>query len=108
MKLISQIVTGIFLLLFLINMAGAASIQTPYGSPATSPPYVFGLLLGHAIIPGIFWLITYFVLRNSSSNLNNRKDAMKEFKKRYTQERQSKEEQREAKYQEWLKKRLNK
>ena len=46
--------------------------------------------------------------KNSDKRTLNRDDAMREFKRRYTQEKQSKEEKREAKYQEWLKNRLNK
>ena len=43
-----------------------------------------------------------------ADKLNKRASAMREFKERFAQEKQSKEEEREAKYQEWLKNRLNK
>ncbi len=60
MVTISWIVTGIFALLFFISWASAAEIQTSYGSPASSPAYILGMLIGHGFIPGIIWLITYF------------------------------------------------
>ena len=60
MVTISWIVTGIFALLFFISWGNAAKIQTPYGSPASSPPYILGMLIGNGLIPGILWLITYF------------------------------------------------
>jgi hypothetical protein len=60
MVTISWVVTGIFAILLLISWSNAAKIQTPYGSPATSLPYILGMLTGHGLIPGILWLITYF------------------------------------------------
>lgn len=60
MVTISWIVTVIFAVLLLISWSNAAKIQTSYGSPASSPGYILGLLIGHGLIPGILWLITYF------------------------------------------------
>jgi hypothetical protein len=60
-RIISWILTGLFGLLFLINWFKALTIETRYGSPGTSIPYVLGMLTGCSIIPGIFWIITYFV-----------------------------------------------
>ena len=60
-RVISWILTVIFALLFLINWIKALSIDTRYGSPGTSIPYILGMLVGCSIIPAIFWIITYFV-----------------------------------------------
>jgi len=62
-RIIAWIVTAIFGLLFLISWGKALSVNTPYGSPGTSIPYIVGMFMGQAIIPGIFWIITYFVER---------------------------------------------
>jgi len=60
MVTISWIVTVIFAILLLISWSSAAKIQTPYGSPASSLPYILGMIIGNGLIPGILWLITYF------------------------------------------------
>jgi hypothetical protein len=60
-RIISWVLTVIFGLLFLINWFNALNIQTRYGSPGTSIPYILGMLIGCSIIPAIFWIITYFV-----------------------------------------------
>jgi hypothetical protein len=60
MVTISWIATAIFTILFLISWGNAAKIQTSYGSPASSPAYILGMLIGNGLIPGILWLITYF------------------------------------------------
>ena len=75
MVTISWIVTVIFAILLLITWVNAAKIQTPYGSPASSLPYILGMLIGNGLIPGIFWLITYFTAPkiNGSSNKNTSK-----------------------------------
>jgi hypothetical protein len=75
MVTISWIVTGIFALLFFISWGNAAKIQTPYGSPASSPPVILGMLIGNGIIPGILWLITYFTAPkvNGTNNQNSSK-----------------------------------
>jgi len=70
MVTISWIVTGIFAILLLISWGNAAKIQTPYGSPATSLPYILGMLTGHGFIPGILWLITYFTAPKDSGTNN--------------------------------------
>ena len=59
MVAISWTVTIIFGVLFFMAWMNAASIQTPYGSPASSAPYILGMLLANSIIPGLLWLITY-------------------------------------------------
>ena len=59
MVAISWTVTIIFGILFLMAWMNAARIQTPYGSPASSAPYILGMLLANSIIPGLLWLITY-------------------------------------------------
>jgi hypothetical protein len=46
MVTISGIVTALFVILFFVSLGRAASIQTSYGSPAMSPPYIVGMLLG--------------------------------------------------------------
>lgn len=75
MVTISWIVTVIFAFLLLITWFNAAKIQTPYGSPASSLPYILGMLIGNGLIPGIFWLITYFTAPkiNGTSNQNTAK-----------------------------------
>lgn len=52
------IATGLFTIWFFVRLAAAANIQTRYGSPASSPPYIFGLFLACAIVPGILWIIS--------------------------------------------------
>ena len=59
MVAISWTVTIIFGILFFMAWMNAARIQTPYGSPASSAPYILGMLLANSIIPGLLWLITY-------------------------------------------------
>lgn len=61
MRIISWVITVIFGIIFIINWVKALNVQTKYGSPGTSIPLVLGMLVGAAIIPGIFWIITYFV-----------------------------------------------
>ena len=75
MVTISWIVTIIFGILLFISWGNAAKIQTPYGSPASSPPYILGMLIGHGLIPGILWLITYFTAPkvNATNNQNSSK-----------------------------------
>ena len=63
-RIITWIVTAIFGFLFLINWVKALSVKTAYGSPGNSIPYILGLLIFWGIIPGIFWLITYFSEKN--------------------------------------------
>lgn len=70
MVTISWIVTAIFTLLFAVSIMNAAKIQTPYGSPASSPAYILGLLIGHGLIPGILWLITYFTASKVNATYN--------------------------------------
>jgi hypothetical protein len=70
MVTISWIVTVIFVILLLISWSNAAKIQTPYGSPASSLPYILGMLIGHGLIPGILWLITYFTAPKVSRTNN--------------------------------------
>lgn len=72
MVTISWIVTIVFVILLLISWGNASKIQTPYGSPASSPAYILGMLIGHGLIPGILWLITYFTAP-TVNNLNNQK-----------------------------------
>ena len=60
-RIIAWIITVIFGIMLLISWTNALSIQTRYGSPGTSIPYVLGMLFGHGLIPGVFWIITYFV-----------------------------------------------
>jgi hypothetical protein len=73
MVTISWIVTVIFAILLLISWSSAAKIQTPYGSPASSLPYILGMIIGNGLIPGILWLITYFTAPkiNETGNKDN-------------------------------------
>lgn len=75
MVIISWIVTVIFAITLVIAWVNAAKIQTPYGSPASSLPYILGMLIGNGLIPGILWLITYFTAPkiNGSNNKNSSK-----------------------------------
>ena len=79
----------------------------------------FGSQVDEGLFIGIICAIGgfgYLFLQRTAENegeqladkLNKRASAMREFKERFAQEKQSKEEEREAKYQEWLKNRLNK
>ena len=70
MVVISKIVTLIFIVILIIQWWYAAQIQTQYGSPATSPLYILGMLTSNGLIPIIFWLITYFTAPKLTS-LNN-------------------------------------
>jgi hypothetical protein len=63
MRTASWIVTAILGILFIIRWANLLQVQTRYGSPGTSIPVVLGLLLGLAIIPAIFWIITIVIER---------------------------------------------
>ena len=60
------ITTGIFGILFIIRMVALSKIQTEYGSPVSSPPYVLGVFLGNALIPGILWIIAAATSSNSN------------------------------------------
>lgn len=70
MVTISWVVTILFGILLIISWVNAAQIQTPYGSPATSPPYIFGVLVANSIIPGILWLITYYTKSSNDDSKN--------------------------------------
>jgi TolA-binding protein len=70
MVVISKIVTLIFIVILIIQWWYAAQIQTQYGSPATSLPYILGMLTTNGLIPSILWLITYFTATKLTS-LNN-------------------------------------
>jgi hypothetical protein len=41
---ISRIVTFVFLVMIIIKLSNAAKIQTPFGSLASSPLYILGML----------------------------------------------------------------
>lgn len=71
MVAISWTVTIIFGIVFIISWINAANVQTSYGSPASSFPYILGMLIGNSIIPGILWIITYLTStkNNNVSNL---------------------------------------
>lgn len=51
------IATGIFGILFIIRLVALSKIQTDYGSPISSLPYVLGVFSGNALIPVILWII---------------------------------------------------
>ena len=70
------IVTGLFLILFIVRLVALSNIQTAYGSPASSPAYVFGAFLAHALIPGILWIIA--AATSSRTNSNNGPTANKQ------------------------------
>ena len=67
-RIITWITTVFFTLFFLFSWGKALNVQTRYGSPGTSLPYILGLFAFCAIIPGIFWIITYFVEKNNNSD----------------------------------------
>ena len=60
-RIISWIVTVVFVTNFFINLYNAYNINTSYGRLIYSIPYLIGMFFGNAIIPFIFWVITYFV-----------------------------------------------
>jgi hypothetical protein len=72
MRTASWILTVIFGLLFLVGWINALSIHTSYGSPGTSFPYIFGLLIANGIIPSILWTITLYKERKKGKNAYNR------------------------------------
>jgi hypothetical protein len=74
MVTISWIVTLVFAVLLIIQWSNLAKIQTPYGSPATSPPYILGMLISNALVPSILWLITYFTAPKLRTTKNNWSD----------------------------------
>lgn len=59
MVTVSWIITGIFTLLLLIRVINFLNL---YGNREVILlfPVVIGMVFGSAIIPGVFWLITYF------------------------------------------------
>ncbi len=67
MVTISWIITVVFGILFIISWIKAGQINTAYGSPATSIPYVLGMLVGHGLIPGILWLITNLTAKKNKT-----------------------------------------
>ncbi len=52
---------------FLFKWINALSINTAYGPLGASIPYVFGQLIGSAIIPGLFWLIVILIERSNKA-----------------------------------------
>jgi len=66
-KITAWIATGIFTLLFFIYIALLSNIQTRYGSPATSPPYILGSLIACALIPGILWIVVILTKNKAAS-----------------------------------------
>lgn len=70
LRTVTWIITIFFSLLFLFGWFKASLIVTPYGSPATSTPYMLGVLMAFAVIPLIMWTITYFVSKNETKKNN--------------------------------------
>jgi hypothetical protein len=56
-KIAAWVASIICTVLFIARIAALSKIQTAYGSPASSPPVIFGLFIACAIIPGILWII---------------------------------------------------
>lgn len=58
-KVIAWIVTGIFAVLFSIRIIALMSAESNAADTGTGYTfgYILGLLMGSAIVPGIFWLI---------------------------------------------------
>ncbi len=78
MVTISWIFTILFALLLIYSWGNASKIQTPYGSMATSLPYILGLISFCGVIPGILWIITYLTAHkiDSQSNSQNKYNAI--------------------------------
>lgn len=68
--IVSWVVTGLFFVLFLFLWGQAATIRTPYGSPATSFPYMLGVFLFCAVIPTLLWLIVAFTKKKDYTNVS--------------------------------------
>ena len=60
-KKASQIVSLIFLLLYLKRVFELRNIETEFGSPASSKSFMLGTLIAYSIIPIVFWVITYLL-----------------------------------------------
>jgi hypothetical protein len=71
MVIISWIFTILFALLLIYSWGNASKIQTPYGSMATSLPYILGLISFCGVIPGILWIITYLTAHKIDSQSNS-------------------------------------
>jgi hypothetical protein len=69
MRIVSWIVTLLFFLMFLVNLISLIN----HSRRGVSPAYVFGMLVGSAVVPSIFWLVAYLFEKNSSAN-NNRQN----------------------------------
>ena len=62
-RIISWVFTVVFGLLFFFGWMKSLGVNTQYGSPGTSLPWVLGSLTFHSVVPIVFWVITYFVER---------------------------------------------
>ncbi len=62
MVTISWIVTGVFGLLMLLNLATSRHLNFPY---------MLGMLVFYSLVPGILWLIAYFTA-STENNLQNK------------------------------------
>ncbi len=70
MVIISWVITAIFTVLFFIRLA---YFLENYGNAQFLVifPYVLGMLVGNAIIPSVFWLITYLTAPRATSSTAN-------------------------------------
>lgn len=59
-RIVAWGVTVLFALIFLVKWIYLFSIETPNGSLGFATPYILGIFMGNAIIPGALWLIVYF------------------------------------------------
>jgi hypothetical protein len=66
MRIVAWIITLIFFLMFLINLINLIN----HSRRGVSPAYVFGMLVGSAIVPSLFWIIAYLIEKKSLSNNN--------------------------------------
>lgn len=73
-KIAAWIATGVFSIVFISRMVALSNIQTKYGSPVLSPPYVLGILLACALIPGVLWIIVALTNQRLSPKSNNYTD----------------------------------
>ncbi len=74
LRSVTWVITIVFGLLFLLWWIKQSSIETRYGNPATSIPWVLGGVLFYSIIPTIMLTIVYFFNKNERTKINQKKD----------------------------------
>lgn len=66
-EIAAWIASIVFFFVFLARLFSLSKVQTAYGSPIMSFPFVFGLFIGCAFIPSVLWLIASFTNKRSKA-----------------------------------------